>query len=153
MFLDRRMRRRSSALRSPTSPLSLASVASSHIFCLSRLYSLSSRRWLAVENSLSPMMDPIVSLLARSKLIYFLLADFTRSCRPKADLLTDIVLKVNRRCCTPFKQSVASFDGFLFYFLILRLLVDLYLVTCITCFHWIRPHGIPTSQFFHGLFR
>ena len=94
VLLVLRMRRRSSASRSFTSPLSLAPLASSHIFIPSCHSSLSSRRWFAVEILLAPVTDPISLLFARSKLRYFLLSGVTRYCRPRPDFLTKIVLKV-----------------------------------------------------------
>ena len=77
MFLAHMTRRWSVALSSSTSPLSLASLTSYQFFCLSCLYSLISRRVLAVENLLAPIMAPISSLLALSKLRYFLLDNDT----------------------------------------------------------------------------
>ena len=47
-----------------------------------------------MENALSPVTDPIRSLIPCIKIRYLLLADVTRSCRPRPDLLTGIVLKV-----------------------------------------------------------
>ena len=88
------MRRRSSSPSYLTRPFSLASLASSQIFFQSRLSSLSARRWLAVENSLSPVAAPIKLLLASIKLNYLSLDDVTGSCRPRPPFLTGIVLKV-----------------------------------------------------------
>ena len=45
-------------------------------------------------NDISPLTDSISLLLASSKLGYFLLAGFTRSCSPRPDFLVRIVLKV-----------------------------------------------------------
>ena len=63
------------------------------IFCPSRLSSLSARSGLAVENFLSPVMAPIISLIACIELRYLLLADVTGSCRPRMTFLDGIVLK------------------------------------------------------------
>ena len=47
-----------------------------------------------VDNSISPMKDPIISLLVRSKIRHFLLADVTGYCRHMPDLLTGNILKL-----------------------------------------------------------
>ena len=93
MFLARIMRRRSSASMSLTSSLSLSSLASSHIFYLSPLYSLRIRRGSAVGNALYPVMGPIILLLTHGKLRYLSLAVVTVYCRPRIDLFTSIVVK------------------------------------------------------------
>ena len=65
------MRRRSGDSRSLTSPLSFSSLASSQIFCLPQLSSLSARRWLAAENLHYLVTSWIRSVLVRCKLRYF----------------------------------------------------------------------------------
>ena len=80
--------------RSLNSPLSLSLLSTSRIFCPPHVSSLSARRWLSVGNYLSPVMAPIRSLLARSKVRYLSLAGVTGSCRPRPYFLIGIVLKV-----------------------------------------------------------
>ena len=82
MFLERRTRRRSSSSRYLNNPLSLSSLALSHIFFPSQFSSLSNRMLLVVIHYLSPVTSPISSLLACVKIGYFSLDGVTGSCRP-----------------------------------------------------------------------
>ena len=66
-------------------------------FCLSRLYSLITRSWLAVENSPSPTMALISSMLARSKPGCFSSADVTEFWRPRPFFLTGIIFRAHMR--------------------------------------------------------
>ena len=49
-------------------------------------------------NDISPMTDPISSLLTYIKIRYFSLDYFARSCRPRSDFLAVIILKVPTMC-------------------------------------------------------
>ena len=94
VFLVRIIRRWSFPSRSVTSSLGLVSLTSSLIFCPSLLYSMSSRRWLPLENSPYPITAWINSVLARCKIWYFSFADVMGFGRPRINFFNGIVLRV-----------------------------------------------------------
>ena len=94
MFLVRRMRWHSVALRSSTSPLSLALLASSRIFFRHAFLPWETEGDRRFEKKLTTVTDPISLLVARSRLSYFSLANVTGYCSPRPGFLTYIVLKV-----------------------------------------------------------
>ena len=94
MCLERRKRHFSNLPWSLTIPPSFTLFASSLFFFLSCLSSLTSRRWLEVENTLSPVSAPISSYIACRELVYLSNAIVTRFCTPRLSLFTSNVLRV-----------------------------------------------------------
>ena len=91
------IRRRPGDLRFSTSPPILVPLAASHIFCLSHISTLSSRRWLAVENILSPITSQISSVLARRELRNLDSTDVMGFLRPRPAFLARIIFRVTTR--------------------------------------------------------
>ena len=90
-------RRRPGDLRFSTSPPILVPLAASCIFCLSHISTLSSRRWLAVENILSPITSQISSVLARRELRNLDSTDVMGFLRPRPAFLARIIFRVTTR--------------------------------------------------------